>query len=361
MVRLIRPLVLRFDDNVFCFDDNMATSDTLIRARSLTGFGELVRSVGGDPDQLLRAAGIVPSLLDEPEATLPLEQMGRLLASAAREFALPDFGMRLAQRQDITVVGAIAIIALYSPTFGAALRSLARYWSYHTPGGVISLLNSSESAHMEIRYEIDMADGEARRQAMELSFVVFLRFLGIYAPQALTHTRVRFRHAQILDGQAYREYLRCPVSFEQDFNAVLLPPSLADEPMANTTNEALRAVAERYISSVVRRFPLDIGQQVRTLAERQLANGMVSISQIAAQLNFHPRTLQRRLAAQGLGFDQLLDDLRRERARELLGQHAIPLSQVSELLGYGQQSTFIQASHRWFGMSPGLFRQRRSQ
>jgi AraC-like DNA-binding protein len=354
-------IVFRFGDNEFCFDDNMASLDYQIRVRSLTGFNELVRSLGGAPERLLAELGLSPNLLDDPDASLPLARMGGLLAHAARALGVPDFGMRLAQYQDLSVVGSIAIIALNSPTLGAAIRSLARYWAYHTPGGIISVTeDDSEAPNLEIRYEINIADEEARRQGMELSFVVLLSFIRLYALKATTHARVTFRHAQALDGRIYRKHLRCPVRFEQDFNAVVLPLNMANAPLISNANDELRAVAERYINSVVRRFPLDIGNQVRTLAERQLANGSTTIKQIAAQLNFHPRTLQRRLADQGLSYDQLIDELRKERAQELLVQHAIPLSQVGELVGYGKQSTFVQACHRWFGLPPGAIRSPKS-
>ncbi len=355
MMAIRCAVVFRFDDNPLCYGDTMSSLEYLIRARALTGFADMVRSAGGDPEKMLQAAGLDPVLLDNPEASLSLERMGGLLKQAGLELELPDFGLRLAQYQDISVVGAIAMIALHSTTFGAAMHSLARHWSYHTPGGFLTVFIDSQ--HMEVRYELVIRDEEARRHAMELSFAVLLRFLRIYTPQAITQTRITFRHEQALDGRLYRKHFHCPASFAQERNAVVLPLGLATEPLADNANEELRVVAERYIQSVVRRFPLDLGNQVRTLIERQLANGMVSINKIAAQLNFHPRTLQRRLAAQGLSFDRLLDDLRRERAQELLGQQAIPLSQVGDLLGYGQQSTFIQACHRWFGMPPGLVRQ----
>jgi AraC-like DNA-binding protein len=354
--------VFRSGDNHFCFDDKMTQPDYLVRAGALTGFRDLVRSVGGDPQPLLKALDLAPDLLDDPEAKLPLERVGCLLDRAARALAMPDFGMRLAQYQDLSVVGSIAVIALHSRDFGAAMRSLARYWSYHTPGGVLEVIEETrEPAHVEIRYEISIADDEARRQALELSFAVMLRFLRLYVPAAIAQTCVTFRHAQSLDGRIYRRHFRCPTRFEQDFNALTLPLRFAHVPLSRTANEELRAAAERYVSSVVRRFPLDIGNQVRALAEQQLAYGAADIGRIAAQLNFHPRTLQRRLAEQGLSFYELVDELRRDRAQELLCQHAIPLSRIGDLLGYTRQSTFIQACHRWFGMPPGAIRTARSR
>ncbi len=120
----------------------------------------------------------------------------------------------------------------------------------------------------------------------------------------------------------------------------------------------LQAAAERYVSNLIRRFPLDIGQQVEALAERQLAVGGSGIDRIAAQLGMHRRTLQRRLEVQGLYFEDIVDLVRRKRADQLLPHAAIPLTEICQLLGYAEQSSFNRACRRWYGDTPLATRQR---
>lgn len=59
-------------------------------------------------------------------------------------------------------------------------------------------------------------------------------------------------------------------------------------------------MAERDPRHLIRRFPLDIGRQVQSLAERRWAPAPAPLVGIAAQLGLHKRTLPRRLAQQGL-------------------------------------------------------------
>ena len=56
-----------------------AKRQMLVRARALMGFAELVRAQGGDAVVLLRRAGLKPAILNQPDATLPLETAARLL------------------------------------------------------------------------------------------------------------------------------------------------------------------------------------------------------------------------------------------------------------------------------------------
>jgi AraC-like DNA-binding protein len=70
----------------------------------------------------------------------------------------------------------------------------------------------------------------------------------------------------------------------------------------------------------------------------------------------HPRTLQRRLATEGVRFQDLLDRERRELARRYLAEPLLELSQVARLLGYAEQSTLNRSFQRWFGITPGRYR-----
>ena len=79
---------------------------------------------------------------------------------------------------------------------------------------------------------------------------------------------------------------------------------------------------------------------------------------IAAELNMSDHTFQRRLAAEGTSFTELVDDTRRELAQHHLADRRVTLAEIAYLLGYADQSTFFRASHRWFDEAPGEYRTR---
>jgi AraC-like DNA-binding protein len=72
----------------------------------------------------------------------------------------------------------------------------------------------------------------------------------------------------------------------------------------------------------------------------------------------HPRTLQRRLKGEGTTFEGLKDETRRDLARRYLAQPDVPLTQVTALLDYGEQSALGRSSRRWFNATPQQFRSR---
>ncbi len=66
----------------------------------------------------------------------------------------------------------------------------------------------------------------------------------------------------------------------------------------------------------------------------------------------HPRTLQRRVREEGTTFEAIKDGVRRGLAQRYLSQPDLPLTQITALLGYSEQSAFGRSCRRWFGVTP---------
>jgi AraC-like DNA-binding protein len=66
----------------------------------------------------------------------------------------------------------------------------------------------------------------------------------------------------------------------------------------------------------------------------------------------HPRTLQRRLAEENTTFLDLVDDVRRNAARQYLTMTDLSMTQVAGLLGLSEQSALTRCTRRWWGATP---------
>ncbi|MBA5607011.1 AraC family transcriptional regulator [Duganella sp. FT3S] len=327
----------------------------LVRARALTGFPQLVADAGGDLAALLDAAGIAPRLLETPDAALPLDQVARLLEHAARVLAMPDLGRRLARRQDISVLGAVALVMGNAPTVGEALLALQRDFAYHSPGAHLELDHGPGAGQVTLRYDLRLGAGVPRRHMLELGYGIGIGFLRLVAPGDWGAWELHFRHAVGPDAEACQRFFGAPVRFGQPCDAAIIPAAVLAHRIASDQG-ALRQAAERAVRYAIRNHPLDIGAQVRLLAAAQLPSGQLSRAIIASQLGLHEKTLARRLGQQGLVFQQIVDQLRQERAMAYLEEAALPLTEVAALLGYTEQASFIRACRRWFGKTPKALR-----
>ena len=86
----------------------------------------------------------------------------------------------------------------------------------------------------------------------------------------------------------------------------------------------------------------------------------LTISQAAELAGMSVRSFQRRLAAEGLTFAQLVDQARSEVAQELLERTDRSLAEIAEDVGYSELTNFVRAFKRWTGITPDQFRQRPS-
>ena len=98
------------------------------------------------------------------------------------------------------------------------------------------------------------------------------------------------------------------------------------------------------------------GDQVKGALKRVLAGRRPAMTDVAKELGLSTRTLQRRLNDEGVSFQQLLLDARRELARHYLMQPSLELTEAAYLLGYGDPNSFFRAFHEWEGTSPGVWR-----
>lgn len=88
-----------------------------------------------------------------------------------------------------------------------------------------------------------------------------------------------------------------------------------------------------------------------------LPSGRASARQVAEMLHLSVRSLQRKLAEKDTGFAQLLEDTRRELARQYVSNTRLSVGEITYLLGFSDPANFTRAFRRWTGQSPSAFRQ----
>jgi AraC-like DNA-binding protein len=147
--------------------------------------------------------------------------------------------------------------------------------------------------------------------------------------------------------------------FGQPVNRLLIDAAMLDHPIitADATGLQLaRQLCERALDELG--FDAGLLDRVRRLIPSD-QGGFRSLEQVATLVHLSPRTLKRRLAAQGVSFSALLDRERREKALVLLRSSRLGIDMVAERLDYSSASTFVRAFHRWTGTTPAAYRRER--
>jgi AraC-like DNA-binding protein len=91
---------------------------------------------------------------------------------------------------------------------------------------------------------------------------------------------------------------------------------------------------------------------VERLLSRAIHTGEIAAARIAEQMGFSRKTLYRRLKAEGVTFEEVLDDLRRRLAVSYLADKKVSVAETAYLVGFSEPAAFSRAFKRWTGKNP---------
>ncbi|HKB54036.1 MAG TPA: AraC family transcriptional regulator [Ramlibacter sp.] len=311
------------------------------------------RRAGRDPARVLRLAQITPAKLQAADGRMTAAQMEVLSGAAMQELddeALGAFSRRLPWGS----YGMVARAALSSPDLGVAMKRWCRYHALLTDDIILELSIAGTSAAITLSERRDL--GAAR----EFCVVHVLRNIhGLacwYIDSRIPLLAAAFPFRAPPHADAYELMFPGPVSFgapraELRFDARYLAlPLRRDE-------KALRQMLQRAVPLIVLQYRRDrlLVQQVRQALAAQPASAHKAEG-LAALLHLSARTLHRQLKEEGASLQALKDEVRCERAKDLLNRTAIPVKQVAQATGFRNEKSFIRAFRGWTGFSPGDFR-----
>jgi AraC-like DNA-binding protein len=326
-----------------------------VRAASLSNYLEVAGQVGLDARAMLRRVGVDARVLAEPDARINALDVARLLELSAAASGCLTFGLRMAESRRLSDFGAVSLLISHQATMRDALMTIIHYRM---------LLNEALMIHVEehaglvlIREELHIEGAPTLRQSDELAIgVIYRMFRALLGSRWRAHS-VNFAHAAPPDLAVHRRVFGPITEFGSDFNGLTCDRADLDTPNPSA-DPSLALYAERYVQTLPhadrRSFSGDVLKAIYLLLPGEGAS-MTAVSEI---LGMNPRTLQRRLTAEGGEFGSLLNEARRDLALRYVENRSFPLSRVAGLLGYSRQSSFSRWFGESFGMSPSAWRQR---
>jgi len=329
---------------------------SLIRGTALQGFASLADDLGADAEELLRLAHLDPDAVGSQDSYLEYRGVIAALEAAARVTGAGDFGLLLAQRQGLDILGPLGVAARTAPTVGAALASIEKYMAVYSPAIAITVTWSPGEELASFDWRIIVERPPAHRQAAELALGVTCQVFRLLAGPEFRPTRVQLRHPTLTEIEAYEDYFGCPVDFSTDCYRIWFPAAVLALPL--DADSAVHAVVEEYLDTVAVPHSTSTVENVRRLIRTMLPTGGLTLDLVCAQLAVHPRTLQRDLAKRGTSFASIVDEVRREEVERYLRETSMPLAQLAGVVGLSEQSALTRACRRWFDRPPSKIRAR---
>ena len=328
-----------------------------VRASKLTGLAQVAAERGATLHPAMREVGLDPEVLRSPEAVIDYAAFCELLRRCAAAWDLPDLGLRMARFQQIDVLGPVALLTRMERTVRGALAAIVANLVIHANATVVAVeeREGCDTASLILSARDNAPEG---RENTELILAQSKMVIELLANSPVHLVEVSFTHAKGSSARAVAAHFGCPIRYGADRNALSFDRELLDRP-TERSDLAYHALIRRFITSARAELEGGFAEDVRAEVARQMELGHCTLESVAQSLRLPPRSLQRRLHAEGLSFRDLVDEWRRARALSLVTNTRLPLSEVSDALGYSEQSVFTQAFRRWYGGTPQRYRSQR--
>lgn len=279
----------------------------------------------------------------------------RLFAASQALTGDAHFGLHMGASPMPQTWGLVSHVVMSAPNPLLAITSLMKY----------SFLQFDFA-----RFELSASDGEylvlswhsnaPRRPSHHVIEHIFANIVALGNSQAgypAYPVRMEFQHDSMASTATVEKQLTAAIRFNCRADRILVSRQFL-ELQSPHGHADLFAYTESLAKQRLRelRGADTLVNSIRETILNQLLSGLPKVAATAEALDMSGRTLQRRLQERQLSYQTLLDEVRRELARELVLKPGLSLSDVADYLGFNDQSAFQHAFQRWEGMTPGTFR-----
>lgn len=332
-----------------------------IRAIGFRGLREFLGERSAQFDRLVEAAGLSPTCLVEPDSYIGARQFAKALQLISSRMNRPSLGLEWAawSMPCFPQLGPIMLAGAHARTIRDLIELAERYLPGHTNAYRPRLVYRSGRTTLAYRFEINARMLDRRQIIEHLLADASLIFEALTGVTENKHLLVCFRHARPTDTKPHHGIFKSPIEFNARHNEIIFTSEVLELPIVHSRHD-MRRCALHLINDRIAHLPdFDgrTGSWVAVALRAMLGVGIVSLDMLARCMGLGPKTLQRRLAAEGNSYANILEAIRKSEALRLMRETNLPVHLIGAKLDYASPQAFNLAFKRWASMSPRVYRQ----
>jgi AraC-like DNA-binding protein len=325
----------------------MALQGTVIRTIFQTA-----ASFGGAFNTLCEMSGINAKEIGDSENMVEWEKAALIWVPLLKLSGDPLIGLHIGMDVNKLLHGMIGFLIQTSKDLDQGLQMLCRYGHMSSPM-VTYTYSVNDRAILEIAQNKMwlIKHPEPARHANDFLLAALVNTFRTLSGKRIVPVRIELVY-EMRGISEYRNFFGCDVQFHKDVNRIVLskedissPILTSDQSMFQLFNSIVankEALLER--NSTV--------ENLRNVLFMQFRGRIPTIEDAASALNMSPRNLQRRLQQEKTSFRNIAGQIRKEIALQLMQNPAIKISEVSNILGYSDLTSFRKAFKSWTSSTP---------
>lgn len=323
---------------------------------TLAVLANYVSLLGIDKATLLKGSGIETRDLDDPNVLVTPDQEISVMRNIVKLVPDPKIGLIIGQHYHLGVIGKIGAAVISSSTLLDAVKLLFQFPELLLSYSHFDLRVKDDLAFVRIQELIDIK--EIHRFICEREIASIYRMAGDAIGVPVRFNEIRLAYPKPSYASYYKELFQCPVEFNAADNLLIFDSEYLFKqlPMANPLTRKIYEKECRELSLRIKK------QETITKRIRQEITfhrgSYPNYEQFARYMNMSPRTLNRRLTAEGTSYRDLVSSILKIKAIHLLRTTNLSSDEIAEELGYSTLAHFYRAFKRWTGQNPGYYRKK---
>lgn len=319
-----------------------------------------LREEGHQSGSLLAETGLEEHQLSDPHFRCGFQPLRRLLLNAIEQTQDPHLGVTLALQFQPTYIGLPAYTAMNAAQFRDGLLVLERFFFLNFPAFTIGLVEEKpglQAGETALRLRSKFSFSDIEYFGFSSAVVAINGLLKAMLGSNCVATRAEMT-VRTPDGwPEIEKKLGFPVRFDAADTQIVFPKALLNRalPGADPINHA------RFLG-LCEQFAAEMAYQTTPVTEvLAILDGeetlTMPLSDVAAKLGYSERGLRRQLDRTGTSYRQLVDQVRKRRASDLLAGTTQPIKAIAGAVGFESSSNFARSFKRWTGLTPKAYRE----
>lgn len=320
----------------------------------ISRFYHIALRCGLDANQMLNAAGIPRTTIDSPTKRIEVEKLGAFIIAICD--ALQDESMSLSKhpvpRGSFYMMGKLTI---HEPSLEKAIRQIIRFFNIVSRSFSVNLDTKGNKALLTF----DLLNPEMDEDHLfaEMNLMMLHRYSSWLIGENIPMIEVHFSYPPPVQVKEY--------SFlfpgRHVFNAASMGFSFSKKYLEHENVQNTGTM-----KSFMSRCPVELFSQPKTdfsltsevhlLLFKHINEESFTLEDVANYLLLTKRTLIRNLNEEGSSFQQIKDDVRRDRAIYYLTGNTLSVSEIAGKIGFSDPSVFTRAFKGWTGLTPSAYR-----
>jgi len=308
----------------------------------LAGTDKIFGQYGLNPDDIKAAkhrvdVNIIAKIWEEAEQKLEDDAIGLYVAQHFVDYA--SDALKLAGMSSIKMHDALERLEKFYPTVTTGIDLHISYQAHFTKFEIAPSLHASSVS----QYGMDGAVAAVLASARALT------------GDPIENTEVYLMRQQPKNIEAFQDFFKGTIHFNQATNGISFHRDYLNFPLQQG-NPSLAQHLDQLLSESLKAINSpEFSKSVYQRMKRIDGANSTRIAFIANEMAMSERTLQRKLANEGVCFNDLITAVKLQKAKALLLNENLPHAAISDQLGFSSHSNFIRFFRKHTGITPKSF------